>query len=461
VKPVLARLLLFATAATLACDDTSYRPVASGPNVILIVVDTLRADRLTQYGHTRDTSSALSQLTDASVRFEDCASPAPWTAPSVASLFTGLHPARHQVDRVGSALSPGVETLAETLQIAGWNTAAFTFNPHITRRAHFDQGFDEFVSYRGVARRAPDVRDMMREAWRWITDEARSPFFLYLQPMNVHGPYRVPEDARALLLGRPPVEGFEFFGPLMKGLLHEGRTLLREDVSAEIRQSLEEQYDTAIRHTAEELAAFFRSLESSNLWDSSLIVLTADHGEELFDHGGFSHRYSLHREVVHVPLFVKLPGPGRTGVIDEPVSLTDLHPTLLDLLGLGAGDTDGRSLAPFLTGDPVPEPLRHRALLSSVENPGRCEASALRLGRHRLLVIERNYEGLENESFLYDLEADPGETRDLSDEQPEIVAQLMRELHAIEDAHPGRREPRETYRLNPEERAALEALGYL
>ncbi len=351
--------------------------------------------------------------------------------------------------------------MAEALQAEGWNTAAFTFNPHITRRAHFDQGFDEFVSYRGLARRAPDVRDMMREAWRWIASEARQPFFLYLQPMNVHGPYRVPEDARSLLLGRPPVEGFDFFGPLMKGLLKEGRVELREDVSAQTRQRLDEQYDTAIRHTAEELATFFRSLESSNLWDSSLIVLTADHGEELFDHGGFSHRYSLHREVVHVPLFVKLPSPGRTGVIDEPVSLTDLYPTILELLGIPASDTDGRSLDPFLTEEPVPEALRNRALVSNVENPGRCEARALRLGRHRLLVIERNYEGLENESFLYDLEADPGETRDLTDERPEIVARLLEQLRAIEDAHRSPPERRATYRLHPDERAALEALGYL
>ena len=457
MKPV--RGLLFLV-ATLACDDPSPHPVASGPNVILIVVDTLRADHLSQYGHTRDTSSALSQLSDASVRFEDCSSPAPWTAPSVASLFTGLAPARHQVDRVGSALSPGIETLAESLQRAGWNTAAFTFNPHITRRAHFDQGFDEFVSYRGPAQRAPDVRDMVREAWRWIANQARQPFFLYLQPMNVHGPYRVPEDARSLLLGRPPVDGFEFFGPLMKGLLHEGRLGLREEVSAEIRQSLEEQYDTAIRHTAAELGTFFRLLESAGLWDSSLVVLTADHGEELFDHGGFSHRYSLHREVVHVPLFVKLPSPGRTGVIDEPVSLTDLHPTILDLLDLRVGDTDGRSLAPFLLDEPVPELLRNRPLVSSLENPGRCEARALRLGRHRLLVIERNYEGLENESFLYDLEADPDETRDLRNERPELFARLLSELHAIEDNRGSPPEPRTRYRLNPDERAALEALGY-
>lgn len=447
--------------AGLACNDTSLRPTPVGPNIILIVVDTLRADRLTQYGHFRDTSSPLSQLADVSIRFEDCTSPAPWTAPSVASLFTGLAPTRHQVERVGSALNTRAETLAEVLQAAGWNTAAFTFNPHITRRAHFDQGFDEFVSYRGRAQRAPDVRDMMRETQRWIANEARQPFFLYLQPMNVHGPYRVPDDARAVLLGRPPRKGFEFFGPLMKGLLHDGRIELREEVSPQLRQSLEEQYDTAIRHTTEELAAFFQTLEAAGLWDSSLIVLTADHGEELFDHGGFSHRYSLHREVVHVPLFVKLPGPGRSRVVHEPVSLTDLYPTILELVELPAGDTDGRSLAPFLLEQPVPEPLRKRVIVSRVDSPDRCQARSLRMGKHRLLVIDRNYEGLENTSFLYDLEADPGETRDLSGEHPALVRRLQAELDAIEAAQRPPSDPPARYRVDPEERAALEALGYL
>ena len=457
MKPAGALLLL---AATLACSEPSPPPVSSDPNIILIVVDTLRADRLTQYGHPRDTSSALAPLTDAAVRFEDCTSPAPWTAPSVASLFTGLAPERHRVDRVGVALRKRASTLAEALQASGWNTAAFTFNPHITRRANFDQGFDEFVSYRGHAQRAPDVRDMLREAWRWVSRESRRPFFLYLQPMNVHGPYRVPADARDLLLGRPPREGFEFFGPLMKGLLREGRLELREEVSAEIRQSLEEQYDTAVRHTTEELGLFFRSLAEAGLWESSLIVLTSDHGEELFDHGGFSHRYSLHREVLHVPLFVKLPGTGRAGVIDTPVSLTDLYPTILELVGLRTSETDGHSLAPLLRGEAAPEALRERALASSVDNPGRCEARALRQGRYRLLVIERNYEGRANESFLYDLETDPGETRDLQDEHPEIAARLRARLRAIEQQERALPEPRTRYRLNPEERAALEALGY-
>lgn len=457
MKPAGA-LLLFA--AALACSDASPPPLSSGPNIILIVVDTLRADRLTQYGHSRDTSSALAALADAALRFEDCTSPAPWTAPSVASLFTGLSPEHHRVDRVGVALPKQASTLAEALQVSGWNTAAFTFNPHITRRANFDQGFDEFVSYRGHTQRAPDIRDMLREAWRWVSRESRRPFFLYLQPMNVHGPYRVPPDSSDLLLGRPPREGFEFFGPLMKGLLQQSRTELREEVSDEIRQSLEEQYDTAVRHTADELGLFFQSLAEAGLWQSSLVILTADHGEELFDHGGFSHRYSLHREVLHVPLFVKLPGPGNPGVVDTPVSLTDLYPTILELVGLQVPKTDGHSLAPLLRGEAVPETLRRRTLSSSIDNPGRCEARAVRQGRHRLLVIERNYEGRANESFLYDLETDPGETRDLQDEHPEIAARLLTRLRAIEQEKRSLPEPRTRYRLNPEERAALEALGY-
>ena len=204
----------------------------------------------------------------------------------------------------------------------------------------------------------------------------------------------------------------------------------------------------------------FESLDAAGLWESSLIVMTSDHGEELFDHGGFSHRYSLHREVLHVPLFVKEPGPGRQGVIDAPVSLIDLYPTILELVGLQARATDGHSLVPLLRGEAVTETLRERALSSSIDNPGRCQARALRQGRHRLLVIERNYEGRENESFLYDLEADPGETRDLREEHPEIAARLLARLRAIEREERSLPEPRTRYRLNTEERAALEALGY-
>jgi arylsulfatase A-like enzyme len=453
---------------------------------VLIVVDTLRADRLSQYGHSRDTSGSLGRLTGAATRFEECYSPAAWTAPSVASLFTGLAPGRHRVDSIGAALPENTSTLARSLRAAGWQTAAVSFNPHITRRSRFDQGFDEFVSYRGKARRAPDIRALLAEALQWIDevrDDGRGPFFLYLQPMNVHGPYRVPEDAQSLLLGRPPRKGFEFFGPLMQELMNDGRLERRGDVTPEFLLSLEEQYDTAIRHSSEELGRFFDALQARGLWDSSLVVLTSDHGEELFDHGGFAHRYSLYREVLHIPLFVKLPGQTESRAIVEPVSLVDLRATLEDLLGLPVAHGDGRSLAPLLSEDvdespqpefdksPQPEldkspqrgfveNLRGRYFVAQASNPKRFVGRSLRVGDEELIVTSHSYDGLENVVRLYDLREDPGQQNDLAQARPDRVARLIAELERIESKYAEAPLSASRYSLTPAARKALEALGY-
>jgi arylsulfatase A-like enzyme len=441
-----------------------------GPDVILVVVDSLRADHLTQYGHPLPTSTRLGKLTERATRFAECYSPAPWTVPAVTSLFTGLAPDRHGVDAVGASLARVGPTLAETLREAGWQTAGFSFNPHISRRARFERGFDYFVDHGGRASKAPDIRHLTRLARGWVERSAGAPFFLYLQPMNTHGPYAVPDDARAALLGRPPAPGFEFFGPLMKELMNRGKLERRLDVTPELVKSLSEQYDTAVHHTSHELGLFFEWLDARGSFDDSLVVLTADHGEELFDHGGFAHRYSLHREVLRVPLFVKLQGQRAAREVAEPVSLVDLHPTLLDLLGLPAGPSDGRSLAPFLrpadgtpgagTSGAVPAELQDRRFVARASNPKRCEGRSLRTGDFELHVIDRNYEGLENAVRLYDLGADPAQQRDVSAERPDVVGRLRAELAALADAYREGAFELEPYALEPAEREALEALGY-
>ncbi len=458
-----ALVALVVLAGAPACDPGPATPERPGPDVVLIVVDTLRADRLTQYGHSRDTSSHLSRLTDRATRFEDCRSPAPWTVPAVASLFTGFAPGRHRVDAVGAALPEHAPTLASDLQRAGWTTGAISFNPHITRGAGFDQGFDEFLGYRGKAGRAPDLRAMTRRALEWV-DDAREDgaFFLYLQPMNVHGPYRVPDDARSALLGRPPREGFEFFGPLMQDLMNRGRVERRDEVTAEMLESLGEQYDTAVHHSAVELGRFFAALDERGLWDDALVVLTADHGEELFDHGGFAHRYSLHREVLQVPLFVKLPDQREARIVTEPVSLVDLRATLAELLELPApASGDGRSLAPMLRGDPIPDALRDRPLVARGSNPTRFVGRSIRIADDELIVIERSYEGVENAVRLYDLAADPEQRHDLSRGQPRRVEALRQTLRTVEEERAAHPLPERRYRLDPALRRALEALGYL
>jgi arylsulfatase A-like enzyme len=450
---------LVLTTGLLACGEPGPErgaPRPDGPNVVLIVVDTLRADRLSQFGNPAPTSLALDALASRAHRFDHCFAPAPWTVPSVTSIFSGLLPARHRVDATGAVLGERFETLAESLKRRGWHTAGFSFNPHISKKAGFDQGFHHFRDFGGTARDAPDLREMVDDALAWVRDEARTPFLLYLQPMNVHGPYRVPEDRADALLGRRPRPGFEFRGRLMKEILG-GRLEVREEVTEEIRASLEEQYDTAVRYTSDELGRLIEGLEQAGVFDDSLVILTSDHGEELFDRGGFAHGYTLHREVLHVPLLMKLPGQRTGAMIDADVSLVDLYPTVMDLLGIRfEQEIDGRSLRPLLEGGDA----EIRPILGQTISPERCDGRTLREGEYELMVIDRNYESDAPGTRLYHIREDPDQRNDLAGAAPDVVQRMRARLEALyrdfgEDAY-----PRELYELDESTRESLEALGY-
>jgi arylsulfatase A-like enzyme len=249
----------------------------------------------------------------------------------------------------------------------------------------------------------------------------------------------------------------------MKELMNEGRLERRDDVSPEMLTSLEEQYDTAIHHTSHELARFFDALAERGLWDDLLVVLTSDHGEELFDHGGFAHRYSLYREVLHVPLFVKLPGQREARTVREPVSIVDLVATLHELLGLAVPPGDGASLAPLLggRGAAVPEALRDRPFIGQASNRKRFVGSSIRQGDEQLIVTTRSWDGRENEVELFDLQRDPLQQRDLSAARPDRVQALRDRLERIRSERAREGLPRQRYGLPRSTREVLEALGYL
>ena len=485
VAPLVAAALALATAFLLPGCGEAEEPGRRGPHVVLVVVDTLRADHLTAFGHDRDTHPALADFVARATRFERCSTPSPWTTPGTASILSGLHPLRHGSTTHGTALGDGVASLAEVLRDGGWRTAGFSHNPNVSAAARFDQGFERFEDFDGSSTEAPDIAEMNAAAVAWVDEELGDDrAFLYLQPMNVHGPYRVPEGRRDDLLGRPPAPGFTYYGTTMKRILKRGELARRERVRAPMLRSLGEQYDPAIRYTTDELGALFEDLDARGLYDDALVVLTADHGEELFEHGGFSHGYSLHEELLHVPLLVKLPGQRRGGVVRAPVSVQDVYPTVLEALGLEAPYAgDGRSLLPRMRaaaeadgdgeaggpggarrvgrrGPPVAL-ADDRVFLYHVDWPGRCVGRALRLGRWKLVEVREDYEGRRDVVELYDLEADPGETRDLAARRPGVVARLQdrlrRELAArVAD---GLAPPENV--LHALDLQALEALGYL
>ncbi|MEN8164225.1 MAG: sulfatase [Acidobacteriota bacterium] len=450
--------VLVTLSAMAACSAEPSPP----PNIVLVVIDALRADHLSHYGYHRDTAGAIDDFVASSTRFADCSSQAPWTNPSVASLFTGLNTARHRTNTFGAALPTDFTTLAESLQSNGWTTAAVSFNPGVRSELDFDQGFETYDEFLGKATAYPHMEEMVSRVATWLDEQPQQPFFLYLQPMNVHGPYRVPKEARSNVLGRPPGREFRYYGDLMNGILRKGKFESRDQVPGPYLESLIDKYDTAIRYSTDQLGELFAVLSRHQLYEDTLIIVTADHGEELFDHGGFSHGWSLHRESLHVPLFIKLPGQSDGGVVEAPVELIDLYPTILEAAGILTDlDLDGRSLVPLILGKADPESDQEPERLTQTAWKGRCVARGISAQGFRLIEIERNYERVKNVIRMYDLAGDPREEEDVSGRHPKIALELRQELHRRFDELAQNAGPQPENRKDQLDQERLRALGYV
>ncbi|MEN8165675.1 MAG: sulfatase-like hydrolase/transferase, partial [Acidobacteriota bacterium] len=319
--------------------------------------------------------------------------------------------------------------------------------------------FDGFL---GKADAYPDMEEMISRTAAWFQSPPREPFFLYLHSMNVHGPYRVPKEANEKVLGRPPGEEFIYYGDLMKGILSKGQLELREQVRGPYLESLIDKYDTAVRYSTDQLAVLFAVMAQNQLYDDALIIVTADHGEELFDHGGFSHGWSLHRESLHVPLFIKIPGQRQGGVVESRVNLIDLFPTILEVAGITPElNLDGSSLVPLVLGHRDSNPGHERERLTETAWGRRCVARGISKNGFRLIDIERNYERVENEVRMYDLAGDPHEENDVSAQHPRIVQELRQELHRRFDELAQATGPQPENRKDQLDQERLRVLGYV
>ncbi len=437
-----------------------------GPDVVLIVVDTLRADRLGQYGYALDTSPALEAFAAESTRFDAAYSTSSWTQPSVASLFTGLLPLRHGVVKQSAKLPAELETLAEALAAAGWQTAGWSGNLFIGEQTGFDRGFEHFEGHQGKVLVYPDIADMLTrlESWLESNRDPGRPGFLYFQPMNCHGPYRIPAEHRAGLLGSEPDDVFDYNDEIMTAILKDGDVAARSRVTPGYLESANEQYDTAVRYSTDVLERLLDVLRREGLYDDALVIVTSDHGEEFFEHGGFGHAYSLFEEVVRIPLWIKLPGQSEGAAIDSPVSLVDLHSTILEAAGLAArgeksqGQADGLSLLPLLGPDPRPAAFRARPIVMDTRWKRRAVASAVRLGSYKWIEIASDYSGRTDARLLFDLGKDPAEQFNLASSEPEKARALSAALSRTLENDSATPETETAAGLDTD---VLRALGYI
>ena len=436
-------------------DDTAPRELATRPrNVLIYLIDTLRADKLRAYApETRVRTPGLDRWVPSATVFERGQSQENWTKPSVATLLSGLMPWEHTAT-TGDAVVPGsVELLSETLGAVGYHTGAFVANGYVSDRFGFEQGFRTFRNYIREGRRT-QAEFVAADVLGWLDERPEDrPFFLYVHTIDPHVPYMPPSEILETY-DPEPYDGPVDFGRDRE--LLEKIKIGRLRVNDRDRRRLEALYDGEITYHDIHLAAILDGLERRGLAGDTIVVITADHGEELFDHDSVGHGHSVFQELLHVPLIVRVPGLTEGDArIDDAVGLVDVAPTVLDAIGRPIPDEmSGRSLLPLLRGAPEPTPAP-RVAVSGFMNGWR----TVLIGRHKL--VQRTGAHVS----LYDLAADPGEQRDLASERPLAVRWLRGTLGLAlaGELAPRRRveHARERAVIDAEMDAQLRALGYV
>jgi arylsulfatase A-like enzyme len=409
-------------------------------NLVFVLIDTLRADRLSSYGYARETSPNIDRLAASGIRFAQQMSQSSWTKCSMASLWTGLYPVRTGVTRSPQALPEDARMPAEILRDAGYRTFAIWRNGWVGPAFGFSQGFEAYVSPRAspipatVRREKPTVgvvgtdQDLVRSAVEFLRSHGGERFFLYLHLMDVH---QYVYDEETALFGT----------------------------------SYSDLYDNSIRWVDRVLGRLVREIDARGLRARTLLVVAADHGEAFGEHGREGHARDVYGEVTTTPFVLSLPFRLEPGIVVEaPTENVDIWPTLLDLLGLPPLEgADGRSRRPEILaaarGEAPPE--RDGARFAHIDQAwGRTREPprpmvAVAEGRYRLV-----YRAAAGSGELYDRGEDPREQRDIAGEEPEVLARLTGLADAYLERPPAPWEKAPEVELDPTELEQLRALGY-
>jgi arylsulfatase A-like enzyme len=466
---------------------------ACRPNIILVSIDTLRADHLSCYGYERKTSPFLDSLARNGIRFEDAIVQSNWTLPSHVSMLTSLYPAVHGVQRKMDKMSPGLNTMAEMLKKAGYSTAAFTDGGFMSAGYGFDQGFDLYDDHsRG--------RQKNKRVLYWIKKQQKKPFFLFYHTYDVHAPYAyhpkprtfmsesetkditariragnctlTDEEFEKTVLSWCTVRGvYKMIGPsAIEKFEPETRRFFKErwPRMASFNESLRylvDAYDGSISHFDSILKGLWELMCKMGVDKKTLLIVTSDHGEAFMEHGDLGHPEILYDEIVRVPLIMAgpmLPQKGLT--VRRQVMIVDILPTVLDLLKLKSDPhLQGESLMPLIRGveGSGPRPAYADAL----------DIDAVRTSDWKFIQRAEERDGQKPPLCpvpqLFNLEKDPGENTDLSNSDASTREMLGRQLQEWR-AENGRLRIRlgldkaaEKVTLDKETVEELRALGYL
>ena len=440
---------------------------AGAPNVVLIMVDTLRADHLSCYGSTTVKTPHIDALADDGMRWVNAFSQASWTRPSVATILTGLYPSSHGAVHKADRLPDRVDTLAEVLARAGYHTVGFADNANISQAFNFQQGFDEYhylapdfffaasepaaqlalysglrlvrerflAHYVDVHHYYQPAEVVTAEVRRWLDRGARNePFFLFAHYMDPHDPY----------FAHP------FNGEGYARVAHP-------NPAPALAERLHHLYEGEVAYLDEHLGVLFDDLKRRGLYDRTLVVLTADHGEEFHEHGGWWHGTTLYDEQIHVPLIVKPPGAHALARLrDELATSLDIAPTIVEAAHLKPPAVMQGHVLPL---DAGPAPARESTFAE--EDLEGNVLQAVRTRAWKLVAANPgNPRGLAPEE-LYDLPRDPGEQRNVIASTPAEADTMRAALgRAVLEAREHAGATEQAPGMDAATKARLKALGY-
>ena len=449
----------------------------SRPNIIMILVDALRANRLGCYGHDRNTSPTVDNIASDGIIFEHVISQAPWTQPAVASLFSSRYPSVHKVINISlvekmekgkvpkmAVFNKAFTTFVESLDAVGYDTAGFTANPFMSESYGFERGFDHYADMsarEGKEQRGNQLND---EVVEWLKKrDSQNPFFIYIHYMDVHGPYYARDEYIEPFMRQ--VRQIENKQRLSKGEVSRLGYLLKRSAAPIVekhgdltgyREFWSAFYDAGVREQDHHIANLKKRIEDIGLWNDAYVIFTSDHGEELFEKGFCDHGNSLYDTELHVPLILRWDGVLAKGKrIDRTVSLVDFMPTVIEQLKLD--DVEGLQGTSFMD-DIITNSSQPEVMVFSEAVKYRPNIYSVHLDDWKLIM---NFHRKTIE--LYNISKDPSEMVELSKQYPdkkkELVAIIQSQIET--NAKLSEKIKRENIPINQEQYERLKSLGYV
>jgi arylsulfatase A-like enzyme len=429
------------------------------PNVLVYMIDTLRADHTSLYGYARETTPFLNKLGTQGLVFEDCQVQATWTKPSTASLLTSLYSYTHGIVQDYDTIPKGATTLAEQLRTAGYVTAGVVANPFAGLLSGLQRGFDYMSEWTVVQRHRTEAEDRSTDSaavnkilFPWLERHRDEPFFVYAHTMDPHAPYRPPPGFEEKFANAAETPEFDRTCKRLEGAARYGGGIVvnrarctRNGINPDrFIHGATDRYDGEILHNDWSLEQLVGKLRQLGILDNTLIVVVSDHGEEFWEHGWTAHGHSLYQELTHGVFLMwnpkLIPTPRR---VTEPVQLIDVMPTVLDLVGLKIPDVvQGQSLGPFAKGRPfhrhgpvMTSRFAHpQAKLTAAIPENRIDTVALLDANWKLIYREQAKQARMNKVELYDRRTDRGDAKNVAAQHPHEVDRMMTEIGRWMDA---------------------------